>query len=951
MKKISTLLAALFVCLGMARAQEVYYAGNGNGTGKIWKNDSIILSITDSASVNLTALQITADGRLFSAGYVIDTASVKGRVWLNDSVVFDAGTNTAVSSLWADGSQWYAVGYGENEWEGIAGWIWHNGEPLHSFNDSLTSNPITALAIDTATGDVYVGGRSNDYATVWKNDTILWQLDHLSAVNAIHFDGEGLYAAGVDYSDGIHATLWLNDSVIFSIAGEETESEFTAMAFYDGSVYLGGNIDSTLFVWQDGEVVYSHPSATFSEIKALFVDASGVYYAGMLDSVATVWKDGEVLYQTEDCDGIAALVVLPATPLPSFTLTAEADSTAWGTVVGGGTYHLGDTATIEAIANDGYAFLQWNDSITDNPRTVVITCDTAFVAHFGLMEYNIVATVDPEEAGTVSMNGTTHYGDTLLMEALPNAGFEFRMWNDSVTDNPRSIVVEHDSTFTALFDRRQFTIEVVSDHPSWGSVSGGGTFYFGDTIQISASPNLGFAFAGWNDSIYANPRTVVVTEDQSFTAHFEIRQCYITTKVTPEGTGSVTGGGSYNYGETVNLIAHGNAGYVFDAWDDGVINNPRIILVEGDATYTAVFRVMQYEITTECQPAEGGSVTGGGTYSYGETATLTARPANNYTFVCWSDGITSNPRNVVVTHTATYKALFQQQGTPQYVVKVSPNDPTLGSVTGDGEYPEGAIIEISATPAPNAYFKGWDDGNNDNPRSVLVDENKIFVALFELIPTYTITVRSQSAQMGTVYGSGTYQANTVINIGATANEGYYFSGWQDGDMNNPRSITVTEDATYIATFSEEPVLTYTVTVYYDENQGFILGTGTYPAGSTATIVAIPADGYFFVKWSDNTTDNRKEVYVDHDIELAAFFNGTSVDESGLEAVSLYPNPANDKINIEGLEGQYEAQIYNAYGMLVKTLTLNGDSEIGIEGLSAGLYVIRIGQHAMRFVKR
>jgi hypothetical protein len=139
-------------------------------------------------------------------------------------------------------------------------------------------------------------------------------------------------------------------------------------------------------------------------------------------------------------------------------------------------------------------------------------------------------------------------------------------------------------------------------------------------------------------------------------------------------------------------------------------------------------------------------------------------------------------------------------------------------------------------------------------------------------------------------------------------------------------------------------------VNYDENQGFIIGAGSYVAGSTATLAAIPANGFSFKRWSDDTTDNPKEVLVDHDIELTAFFEPTGVDENGLPLVDLYPNPANDKIHIEGLEGENRVQIYNAYGMLVKTVSINGDDEIDISELTSGYYILRIDGRAMRFVK-
>ena len=66
----------------------------------------------------------------------------------------------------------------------------------------------------------------------------------------------------------------------------------------------------------------------------------------------------------------------------------------------------------------------------------------------------------------------------------------------------------------------------------------------------------------------------------------------------------------------------------------------------------------------------------------------------------------------------------------------------------------------------------------------------------------TITVTSANESMGTVSGSGEYAFGTVATITATPNEGYRFVSWNDGNTDNPRTITVTEDATYISTFEE-----------------------------------------------------------------------------------------------------------------------------------------------------
>ncbi len=206
--------------------------------------------------------------------------------------------------------------------------------------------------------------------------------------------------------------------------------------------------------------------------------------------------------------------------------------------------------------------------------------------------------------------------------------------------------------------------------------------------------------------------------------------------------------------------------------------------------------------------------------------------------------------------------------------------------------------------------------------------------------------------MGRVYGGGTIAANTTITIGATPYAGNYFTGWQDGNTDNPREILVIGNATYTAHFAQEPVQTYTLTVQYDAEQGYVIGGGNYVAGSTATLAAIANDGYNFVKWGDDNTDNPREILIDRDITLAAFFNFTDVEEHCGTSFNLYPSPANDNIRIEGLAGNAEISIHNATGVCVKRLTVGDNDDISVVDLPAGLYLMRInGQQTVKFVKR
>lgn len=79
---------------------------------------------------------------------------------------------------------------------------------------------------------------------------------------------------------------------------------------------------------------------------------------------------------------------------------------------------------------------------------------------------------------------------------------------------------------------------------------------------------------------------------------------------------------------------------------------------------------------------------------------------------------------------------------------------------------------------------------------------------------YTITVNSNNAEWGTVTGGGTFAENATATLTATAKEGYKFVKWQDGNTSNPRTITVTKDETYTATF-EQAAAPEGITVTFD----------------------------------------------------------------------------------------------------------------------------------------
>jgi hypothetical protein len=259
-----------------------------------------------------------------------------------------------------------------------------------------------------------------------------------------------------------------------------------------------------------------------------------------------------------------------------------------------------------------------------------------------------------------------------------------------------------------------------------------------------------------------------------------------------------------------------------------------------------------------------GSVSGGGSYDYNATATLTATAATGHHFVQWQDGNTDNPRTVTVTANATYTATFEADAPVinYYNVSVNSLDNAMGTVssTHSGSVEENTQVTVTATPATGHHFVQWQYGAGQttmaNPYTFTLTGDITLNALFAA-DTYTLTATTNNNTMGSVSGGGEYTYGATATLTATPNSGYHFVQWQDGNTDNPRIVTVTANATYTATFeANAPGVTYyNVTVIADgSDMGTVSSThsGSVAEGTQITVTASPAAGYLFAYWMDET---------------------------------------------------------------------------------------------------
>lgn len=179
--------------------------------------------------------------------------------------------------------------------------------------------------------------------------------------------------------------------------------------------------------------------------------------------------------------------------------------------------------------------------------------------------------------------------------------------------------------------------------------------------------------------------------------------------------------------------------------------------------------IPSYTITVFANPDNGGTVTGGGDFHYGDSCTVTATPANGYTFLRWTENGSQVSINAnytfSVTGVRTLVAQFQQQN---YTISVSANPTNCGTVTGGGDFHYGDNCTVIATPVNGCTFLMW----TENDQQVSVNSNYSFTVTgnCNLVANFEA---HEYVDLG--LPSGTLWA--TCNIGATTPEGYgdYFA--------------------------------------------------------------------------------------------------------------------------------------------------------------------------------
>ena len=503
-----------------------------------------------------------------------------------------------------------------------------------------------------------------------------------------------------------------------------------------------------------------------------------------------------------------------------------------------------------------------------------------------------------------NLSGNYPAGYSFYVDAYAENGYRFVGWSDGETVSYRNVTIGGETNLTALFELIPvYGIRVQATEGGLiraGYMNGYDSVYTDSlreesVISLSAKALEGYTFDCWSDGVTTAGRTLTLTSDTTLTAIFH-PLCYLA--LTSEN-GSIAFTGDYYhraanvytlvYGTEVQIEAVPDSGYRFLRWSDEVTTIQRTLTVTGDLELTALFEAMAdstvQELYTVLVTTTGNGLgavnTTGGSYYGGTSIQLIATPAANSVFDGWSDGVTENPRTLVVSQDTTIAARFAVR---QYTLTLAAEQGGVVPDSLNGAYDYGTAISITAETNKGYRFVGWSDGNAEQTRTVYMTSDLALTALFELIPTYTLTL--EAGVGGTVLldavpvesGKITtqYEENYWVNLSAQAQNGYRFLRWSDGDKNIDRFVQMNRDYSLTAIFEQVVRLTLATTeggtvalsgdAYEKDGEVYI-----FAYGAEARVTAQVNEGYRFLGWSDGDKTMQRVLTLTADLALTAQF--------------------------------------------------------------------------------
>ena len=301
-----------------------------------------------------------------------------------------------------------------------------------------------------------------------------------------------------------------------------------------------------------------------------------------------------------------------------YTVTANVNDPAMGSVSGAGEYAEGKTATLTANANPGYKFVNWSNGSTDNPLKITVTEDIEITANF-----EAVPPMTCAEAAATADGTTVVLKPFDVVAVVKDAGY---------------IYIEDESGVNLIYDYNLAKELKAGDH-----VEG----FVGYSSPYNGLPELktSVAYADLTVTPGTAPEPTLFTEapvkaDVNKYVKFENVTFTANVTYTAGSTGSnatmVVNGTNVTVRNTFKLAATLSKDKAYNLVGFVAVYNSTIqVYFLSVEEYVAP--VVNHTITVSANPAEAGTVTGGGEFEETDEITVKAVANEGYEFVNWTE--------------------------------------------------------------------------------------------------------------------------------------------------------------------------------------------------------------------------------------------------------------------------------------------------------------------------
>lgn len=509
--------------------------------------------------------------------------------------------------------------------------------------------------------------------------------------------------------------------------------------------------------------------------------------------------------------------------LPTPTRASDAQYTytfaGWYTAATGGTQV---TATTKMAAKDTTVYAHW----TSNTRSYTVSYKTTYGT---LNRTSQSVTYNSKGSCTLTMpNNTAEFTYTFVGWYTAANGGGTKVGSELTLETP---AITGTVTYYAYVTRSTKSYTHTFNANGGGTVSPA-TITKAYNTALGTLPTVsrtGYTFVGWFDTSAASggtqaTTTTKVTGTKTWYARWSINSYTFTFNENGGNTPSATTiTKEYNTAigtlPTCTRSADNTYTYAFAGWFDTSASSGGTKLttttkVTSNKTWYARWTPTYKNYTVTWDGNGGTPSTSSSSFHYNDAlGTLPTATRTGYTFKGWSTsktGTVNVSTTTKVTANVTYYAVwtinsytwtFDANGGTGDTTKTLNYNATLSTLP---------TASRASTAANNYTFAGWFDTNASTGGTQLTTStkctgNKTWYARWTISTRqYKLTVTAGTG--GTVSGGGTYNYNTSVTLKATANSGYHFVKWSDGNTSATRTVTVTKDATYTATFERDPYL-------------------------------------------------------------------------------------------------------------------------------------------------